>query len=581
MLRQKLCDVYELCMTADTSGVLARMVLGEKSLLDSEIKDLYQKVGISHILAISGLHISVIGMTLYKTMRRFGCSYWFAGSLSGFFMVAYGMMTGFRPSSSRAICMFLMILLAAVVGRTYDSLSALSLSAFLLLYENPFLLTYAGFLFSFAAVIGVVLVANAIIKTLEEKYDEDSIRKKIWKTFYTSFSIQLMTLPLTAYFYYEIPVYGILINLLILPWVGVLLSMGIVGGVLGLTSLGLAKWMLLPCQLILVFYQHLSALIQKLPYAALITGQPELERLTIYYLILFGLVFVITKLRKQKFFGLMGTLLLIYVLTIPNEGLKLSILDVGQGDGIHIKTDADCHLFIDGGSSDVYQVGTYRILPYLKANGVRKIDYWFVSHADADHISGLVELLETGYEIDHLVFSEAIVSDETYKNLLELAAINETKVVWMGHMDRLHLGDAVFTCVFPDEGFKTEDKNSASLVLLYEEGAFAGLFTGDIGADEERFIAKTLTDLQIGELDFYKVAHHGAKYSNSELFLDVLRPEMAVVSCGINNRYGHPHADTLERLAATGCEVWNTAECGQVTIEMETDIVVTTMLCPD
>lgn len=563
LLRQQIRNVYETCMTEETAGILATMVLSEKSLMNQEVKMLYQKVGISHILAISGLHISIIGMTLYKLLRKLTGSYWLSGLAAGSFMIAYGAMTGYRPSSTRAIVMFLMILVARAVGRTYDSLSALALAAFLLLWENPFLLNYAGFLFSFAAVLGVVLVSNIILKTFR-----DEKAHKTLKAFYTSFSIQLMTLPLTAYFYYEIPVYGMVVNLLVLPLVGTLLSVGIVGGVLGLASLEVAKWVLMPCQWILVFYQELSAFVQKLPQAALITGQPENEKMLCYYVVLFGILFLISKRKKQRFFGAVGICLLIYVLTPSKNSFKLAVLDVGQGDGIYLRTESGQHLFFDGGSSDVSQVGTYRILPFLKANGVREIDYWFVSHADKDHISGLEELLEYGYPIETLIFSERIIKDDAYEELLALAATNQTEVVWMGYQDVLHLGEETLTCVFPTDDFISEDKNAASFVLYYEQNIFSALFTGDIGENEEELLVNGLDTWSVDKdgLDFYKVAHHGSRYSNSEALLEALKPEVAVISCGVNNWYGHPHIETLDRLQEAGCNVWNTANCGQITI---------------
>lgn len=586
VLRQRLRSIYETCMTRETAGVLAQMVLAEKSLMEQDIKALYQKVGISHVLAISGLHISVIGMTLYKILRKFCLPEWMAGILAGGFMVTYGMMTGFRPSSVRAIIMFLMMLTAKMVGRTYDSLSALALSAFMLLWENPYLLYYAGFLFSFAAVLGVVLVGDIIIKTFSGEEEH-----KVLKVFYSSFSIQLMTLPLTAYFYYEIPLYGMLVNFLILPLVSILLSLGIVGGVIGLMSTRLAAWVLMPCQWILMFYQELSSVVQKLPYAAFITGQPTIRRLACYYVILFFILLIISKIRKQHFFGVIGTGLLIYVLSVPQDSFKLAILDVGQGDGIYLRTEEGYHLFFDGGSSDVYQVGMYRILPFLKANGVREIDYWFVSHADKDHISGLQELLETNYPIEHLVFSEKIVRDENYESLLNLAEINHTKVVYMEYLDVLHLGGASFTCLFPTKDFVSDDKNAASLVLYYEQEDFSGMFTGDISAEEEQLLLNelemfydredNLSQVIASELDFYKVAHHGSKYSNSAMFLETLKPKLSIVSCGVNNRYGHPHEETLERLDKVRSEAVSTAEYGQITIKVDDDIVVTTRLFPD
>jgi len=579
-LKQRLKYVYNVCMTPETGGVITMMALGDKSLMDAEIKELYQKVGISHILAISGLHISVIGMSLYKLLRKLFGSYVVSGVLAGGFMFVYGCMTGFRPSSTRAIVMFFMMLVAQMIGRTYDSLSALSLSAVFLLWENPFLLSYAGFLFSYMAVLGAVVVANVVTQVFKEKH-------KLRDAIYTSFSIQLMTVPLTAYFYYEVPVYGMMVNFLVLPLMSMLLFFGLLGGFAGLIWLKGARWILVPCQLILLLYQKLSVFMQGLPSATLIVGQPEVWRMIAFYGVLMGVVYVIWKRKKVRGYIVTGVMLLAFVLYVPKVGMELNMLDVGQGDGIYLRTSSGQNVFIDGGSSDVSKVGTYRILPFLKYNGVRGIDYWFVSHADEDHISGVRDILEEGYPVATLVFAESVVQDEAYRELVTLAQERGTEVLHMGYLDCLHIEDARLTSVFPYDGFVTDDKNAASLVLYYQDGEFDGLFTGDIGTDEEAWIAEH-SDEWLGErsdigmenadagagIDFYKVAHHGSKYSNSRMLLETLRPEYAVVSAGVNNWYGHPHVDTLERLEAAGCEVGNTAECGQIKINRKNEITI-------
>lgn len=596
-LRQRLKFVYAACMDAEAAGVITMMALGDKSLMDAEIKELYQKVGISHVLAISGLHISVIGMTLYKLLRKLFGSFVISGALAGSFMFAYGCMAGFRPSATRAIIMFFMMLAAQMLGRSYDSLSALSLSAIYLLWENPFLLEYAGFLFSYGAVLGVVLVGKNVTKTFEE-------RLKWRDALYSGFSIQMVTVPLTAFFYYEIPVYGMLVNLLVLPLMSVLLFCGLAGGFVGLVWTETARILLIPCQLILFFYQKLSGIMQELPNATLITGKPEIWRLIVFYSALAVVIYVIRRRKKVHGYLTVGVLLLGFVLYQPRSGIELDILDVGQGDGIYLRTSSECDIFIDGGSSNISKVGTYRILPFLKCEGVREIEYWFVSHADKDHISGLQEILASGYQVNYLVFSDAAIKDDAYEELSMLAENVGTEVVHMGYLDCLHLGDASLTCVFPYDGFVTADKNAASLVLYYEDGTFDGIFTGDIGMEEETWIAEHYGDwlqesvnnmgevAESGEksknslqdwkgIDFYKVAHHGSRYSNGTKILGILRPEVAVISCGVNNSYGHPHDETLGRLEAVECEIFSTAESGQVMVKKDGEIGVLIRLQPD
>ena len=577
-LKQRLKNVYANCMTTETGGVITMMALGDKSLMDTEIKELYQKVGISHVLAISGLHISVIGMTLYKLLRRVFGSFVISGTLAGGFMFAYGCMAGFRPSSTRAMIMFFMMLFGQMLGRSYDSLSALSLSGMFLLWENVFLLEYAGFLFSYAAVLGVVLVGKIVIKTFKEK-------NKLRDSIYSSFSIQLITVPLTAYFYFEVPVYGMLVNFLVLPLMSALLFCGLLGGFVGLVWLDGAGWILQPCQWILLFYQKLSGIMQKLPNATLITGKPELWRIMIFYGVLVMILYAIWRWKKARGYVVIGVVLLAFVLYQPRAGMELSVLDVGQGDGIYLRTSEGKDIFIDGGSTSVSKVGIYRILPFLKCKGVKEVDYWFVSHADKDHISGLQEILAEGYCVKHLVFSDAVVEDALYQELRSLAESVGTKVMYMGYRDCLHVGDAKLTCVFPYDGFVTEDKNAASLVLYYEDGSFDGLFTGDIGIEEEEWIAGHMVEWMgkadsegnasesgnevrgTAGIDLYKVAHHGSRYSNGEIILGVLQPKVAIISCGVNNQYGHPHEEAVERLKEAGCRIFSTSESGQVMIE--------------
>lgn len=573
-LKQKLKKVYTSCMPEDTSGVIAKMVLGDKSLMDQEINQLYQKVGISHILAISGLHISVIGMTIYKLFRWIFGSYVISGIAAGGMMFAYGCMTGFGPSSTRAILMFFLMLSAAMLGRTYDSLSALGFSALCLLWENPSLLWYAGFLFSYGAVLGAVLVGSVVTGSFEKK-------KKVRDAVYSGFCIQLVTVPLTAYFYYEIPVYGMFVNLLVLPLMSIVLGFALAGGFIGLLWLPAAKWLLVPCRVILGFYKMLSSFMQGLPGAALITGKPQSLKMIVFYIGVAVLVFLVKRRKQVRGFLYTGILLLAFVLYQPKTGMELHVLDVGQGDGIYLKTASGYDIFLDGGSSDVGSVGTYRILPFLKYKGIRKIDYWFVSHADKDHISGLQEILETGYPVEKLIFAENVIKDEAFEALMDIAKAAGTEIFYMGYLDRLHLGNAKLTCVFPYEAFVTDDKNAASLVLYYEEENFSALFTGDIGEEEEEWIANHSEAWMKADrgLDVYKAAHHGSRFSNTEALLRTLKPQIAVISCGVKNSYGHPHAEAVARMEEAGCEIWSTAECGQMKINiLEMDLEISGLL---
>lgn len=255
-------------MDSEACGIVTTMVLGDKDLLDSRVKQLYQVGGISHILAISGLHISVIGMTLYRFLRKRGLGYASAGILAGGIVCAYGTMVGMGTSVRRSVVMFLLLLAAQAIGRTYDTPSALGVAALLLLWDNPFLLWDAGFLFSFTAIIGVVWVGRSV------RFGEDWSGKCLEKIFGAA-AVYLATLPLAAWYYYEIPVYAVLLNLLVLPMMGVLLCLALMGGILGMWFQHLAEIILFPCGKLLELCNLLCQICAELPGAMLITGRPE------------------------------------------------------------------------------------------------------------------------------------------------------------------------------------------------------------------------------------------------------------------------------------------------------------------
>lgn len=308
--------------------------------------------------------------------------------------------------------------------------------------------------------------------------------------------------------------------------------------------------------------------------------------------------------KQGKMRMLAAVFCLFVILFFPvSRGFEIDILDVGQGDAAFLRTEDGHTVFVDGGSSSVNQVGIYRILPFLKYNGVKKIDFWIVSHTDEDHISGLEEILAEGYPIDRLVFAKGMVQDEVYRELIELAEENGTQILYLTGGDILHLGTAKIHVLYPeagisadaggvsetgtsastagqseavakDRGTQATDKNAASLVVWYEEGNFSAIFTGDIGSEQEQELCEVLREAyamgQITDksLEFYKAAHHGSKNSNSAEWLMQLRPEVSTVSCAKKNSYGHPAEEAVLHMQEARSKVFYTMDSGQIRLIM-------------
>lgn len=608
--REKLKKSYQSCMKEADAGVLTAMTLGDKSLMDAERKSMYQDAGISHFYSISGLHISMLGMALYQFLRKRGGSYFISGVIGGAMILVYGELIGYGISASRAIGMFLIALYAKYRGRSYDRPTALALMAVVLVSGNTGLLHHAGFLLSFGAVLGVILAESLIEKNVaenttderkkkyggqkDEKDEEDgkdggvahkigtcfkqwckNVVKSTKETFFVSLCIQIVTIPILCQFFYEISVYSVFVNLVILPCMGALLGLGILGGVAGCFSVNMGKYMLIPCGMILQLFELVCKGSLNMPYASLITGEWSMGKMLFWYGLTAG--FFLLKKHWKKCHLIVLLLPLCFLLAIQKTpAFEMDFLDVGQGDGIYIATGDGTNFFVDGGSSDVSKVGTYRILPFLKAKGVRQMDYWFVSHCDSDHISGLLEIMEDGYKIKNLVVSEKLPEDEAWQELQSLALEKGISILEMKQGDVLSgkgdHGEEIWSvkCLFPERSYHTEDRNALSMALLFQKEDFYGLFAGDISEEEEKMLLKRK---DLPEIDVYKASHHGSSYSNSMEFLEAIQPEITVISCGLQNRYGHPGKKTLQRLEEVSSEVFLTMECGAITVDLEKHVL--------
>lgn len=553
-LKTRMEQVFTSCMDTKPAGFFTGMILGDKTNLDEGLKELFTLAGISHILAISGLHVSIIGRGFYQQLRKRGVGFGVAGIVSGVVLVAYCFMVGNGMSTIRAVGMMLLFFLAQYLGKSYDMLNSLGAMVLLLLWENPFLIGYSGFWFSVMALVGVGYVG----KVLSEQIEKSTIGKSIW----SCIGITLTTLPVVAVCYFEVPLYSSFVNFIVLPILTPIFVLALFGGIIGIWLPAIASFILVPCAWVLGLYEWICAFVEKLPFASIISGKPSVTVVVVYYLVLFGGVWLLGQRKKSKMYPVLLSVICFTFIIYPKpKPFEITFLDVGQGDGIYISAGDGTTYFIDGGSTSEDLVGEYRILPFLKSKGVARIDYWFISHADMDHISGIFDVLESGYEIGCLVISEHAPEDENLQELISRAKLYEVEFIRMDAGEKIVSPDMSITCLYPWD-FSQRDKNDASLVLELEmKDGWKAFFAGDISSDIEQLL------LERGGVDdvwLYKATHHGSKYSNSSELLEELQPEVSVVSCSQKNFYGHPHEEAIQRIEAVGCEVFYTMENGQV-----------------
>jgi len=577
--------IFDRVLAPKDASIMKAMLLGNKAELDAQSKALYQKSGIAHILAISGLHITLLGMGLYKILRKIYIPQSCCVMISVSLMIAFGDMAGMSSSAYRAVFMFAMQLAAQMLRRTYDMLTALALAAMLILLEQPLYLYYAGFQLSFGAILGIGCLSEVV---------KPAGHNKLLLSLCGSLSIFLVHFPMMLCTYYEFPVYSFLLNLVIIPAMSVLMAAGLVclgaGSLPAVLGLGVARLMGLVCHMLLAGFEWLCTVSLKLPFASWVVGRPADWRICIFGAVV---VFLYIVYHYGKRFSkevacerrgihvalpfpirLMTVLVAVVLLSdAPTDGVSVTFLDVGQGDCIWVESAKGEHFLVDGGSTSNNKVGTYTLVPYLKYMGVSTLDAVFLTHLDRDHISGVMELLEDGgmgISISRLCISDSVIEDEAYEKLVFVCDAAAVPIYRLKAGDRVEACGLSFEVLHPGKDYATDSRNAYSLVMKLTAGdGVTALLTGDVEADGERATAQRLQEMGDFEgIDIYKATHHGSKYSNTEELIDLIKPKLTVISCGEENRYGHPHAEAIERLEAVQSDIQITKDTGAIMIKI-------------
>lgn len=562
-IRQRIGHSFDVWLDEEDASLAKAMVLGEKGGISPNIKALYQQSGIAHLIAISGLHIALLGGTLYKLIRRCVGSFFVAAIPGMTFIILYGVMTGLSGATIRAIIMLCVAIGADVLGRKYDSLSAIALALFLMLLSNPYQVYQVGFLLSFGAVLGI-----AYISPLFEKYND----KVILKGFFVSISVQLATTPILLYFFFEVPIYAVFLNIIVVPLMSVLLAILILIGAFCYVQ-GFAWIFAKVAAFIFSVYETLCMFSNRLPLHSVCFGRPRLLWLFGYYFILALILFLHKKKRRGPMFAA-GLLILMLFLTffIPGS-LRIVMFDVGQGDGIYIETPLKQRILIDGGSSSKKQVGKYVLKNGLKYHGASHLSYLIITHSDSDHYSGALEIMEDkDIKIDTVVLPAITNPDEAYRTLEKTAGDSGSRIYYAKQGDCFRMGDVSFYCLNP-ENTNYPDKNQGSIVMWLNYKDFDALLTGDADSEVEKRIAnnKLLRDsINSGnKIEILKVGHHGSDTATTDDLLKTCGFSNALISVGEKNHYGHPSPRVLDSLKRFGVNMYLTKQSGAITIRTD------------
>ncbi len=568
LIREGLSGAVERIYDEEDAGVVKAMLLGDRADLSEDIRNSFRRSGMSHILCISALHITLLGMAFLKLIRKTGLNKPASYILSFVLIFLYGRLTGSGVSTMRALITFALMMAADLAGRTPDLLTSMSIAGVIIILFNPYYLMDAGFILSFSAVSGIGLLGPPVKKLLPSGGVAAG-------SLSTAFAVTLFMLPVTLYFFYQIPVFSIVINLAVIPLLGILLVSAMLSAAAGYVSIIAGVIFALPSKLILRLYGVITMINDRLPCSIITTGRPEIWRMLLFYLIIITTAIVIEKTDKRykPAYVISGIAVVtaVGILTFHfRPDIAVSMIDVGQGDCHFIETEGKA-LMIDCGSSDTDRVAKYRVIPYVLSRGYDTVDYAVLTHPDDDHINGYIEMLnmnkEDSLNIKCFIIPDISVRNESCDELVNLAKDRNIRVFKIKAGDAFSLGNTCFECLNPEKGAVFSDMNEASVCfsIKLDKTGFRALYTGDIeGAAEDRMIER----LPYGKYTLLKCAHHGSENSTPESLLDRIKPAFTFISAGVNNRYGHPHEALLGRLRDSGTRIHTTKEEGAVRMDV-------------
>lgn len=589
---KKICD-------KKTASIYEGILFGNRRAVDAASRRLYQVSGIAHILAVSGLHISVVSGLIYLILRGLNVPFWLSSLFSVLGAVFYGAMAGFGMASVRAVIMLGVSILGQRLGKAYDMLTGLGMAVFLMLVYNPMSIRDQSFILSVCAVSGVCLGIKVMClimrkKRIKKYFKRHRLIRRLAEGFIMSLCVNIVTFPVIAYMYFEIPLYSFILNVFVVPLMTVVVYAGFLGIFLSAVSVFAGRLVIASGGLLLNMFEQLAKLFLELPFSVINTGKPSIWFIIFYYLVLIVVLALSDnkiceavflrmrfKLNRRNWRRLrailsLGICILFLAVTICVRILinreQLVFLDVGQGDGIIVSTPRGTVIVIDGGSTSesAEDLAEYTLKPALKALGMADVDFWAVTHGDTDHVSGLMYILEN-YEmanirIDCILMARYGGNSEKLEEIRQLAEENGVDMIYLNAGDKIKDGSAEIVCCHPDKGFVSDGTNDASLALGYLSADLSCLFTGDMSATSLDYMLTKNSALLQREYMCLKVPHHGSKTSMYEPLYDLIKGQTAVVSCGKDNSYGHPHNEVLDKLKQYGCSIYRTDESGAVCI---------------
>lgn len=555
--RQKLISVIENTFPENTGSFAKALLLGDTTSFTYEQDRNFQVSGLRHVVAVSGLHVSILFAIIYMLFgqRRV------LNAVFGIPLLAlFAAIAGFTPSIVRACTMQCLILLAMLVDKEYDPPTSLAFAALVILAINPHAITSVSFQLSVGCMIGIFAFSEPLRQyflsfgKLKEKSKGKTLRARLIRWFFGSVSVTLsamsVTTPLCAIYFGMISLVGILTNLLTL-WIvsfifyGILLSCA--AGILWMPIGKLLAWLFSwPIRYVLA----VSAVLADFPLAAVYTDSIYIVFWLIFAYVILGVFFFFKKKNPGMTAILIAVMLCICIalswMEPKLDDTRAAVIDVGQGQSVLLQQREKYYLVDCGGEHAGITADT--VANFLMSQGIFHIDGVILTHYDSDHAASVVNLLSC-IDADRIYMPDRIDSNGI-REQIELAC--PEKICLVDDISVLPIPEGKIT-LYP--GNPVIDDNESSVCVLFQSQDCDILITGDRSAVGERALMK---QTQLPELELLVAGHHGSHLATSADLLFETQPAAVAISVGANNRYGHPREEILERLEQFGCDTYRT-----------------------
>ncbi|WP_404443829.1 DNA internalization-related competence protein ComEC/Rec2 [Sutcliffiella horikoshii] len=548
------------------ASFMISLIFGDRSSLDGELLDAYQQLGLVHLLAISGLHVGIITAATFFLGIRIGFTRQWMNLLLISILPIYALLAGGAPSVMRAATMTGVALTLLLLKKKVFSIDTIGLACIFVLLLNPYYLYHIGFQLSFSVSLSLLLASKSIQK----------VKNGTAQLFIVSLIAQVASLPLLLYHFYQFSIWSPLLNIIFVPFYSLY--------VLPISFLLFFVLLLSPddVSLFIPFLSYpleimnsLAVWIAQFPLGTMVFGKPAILLTAVYCV---SVIFFFCKLETNKVsagvIGLLICMVFHWNIHYFNPYGKIVVLDIGQGDAIYISLpfNKGKYLIDTGGMFSFpeeewrkrkkeFHNGSDVLVPFLKAEGVRRLDKLILTHGDFDHI-GNVESLWGQVGIKEILVPQGFGVSEVEQDILKEAKRRSVSTGIAVSNTGWKVGDASFSFLHPAKIY--ESKNEGSIVLFAMIGKRNWLFTGDMEEEAERDFIHAYPTLNV---DVLKVGHHGSKTSSTEGFLGRTKPKVAIISAGRNNRFGHPHQEVLDRLSQVDAKVYRTDLHGAIIFE--------------